>query len=274
MVTIRGATQRAARVAHQETRMEFRVLGCSGGLSRGGHTTAFSLGGHTLIDAGTGVGRLSIEEMQGLQRVFITHAHLDHVAGLAFLADTRFAAGAPPLPVHARASVLRTLRKHLFNWQLWPDFMRLGPDQRPTLEPHRIHIGRSIALSEAVVTPLPARHTVPACGYAVETPRATLVYSGDTTACRDFWRALNRLPRLDHLVIEIAYGDEQEALGHAARHYTPAVLGEQLQRLRHRPCIHLMHHKPGRGEHIVAQCKQALAGWDYRHLEGDDRLML
>lgn len=254
--------------------MEFRILGCSGGLAEGGHTTAFALGERMLIDAGTGVGRLSIAEMERLEHVFITHAHLDHVAGLAFLADTRFAAGARPLTVHARASVLHALRRHLFNWRIWPDFMRLGPEDEPTLAPRRIHIGESVSLPEVRITPLPARHTVPACGYAVETPRATLVYSGDTSACRDFWRALNRLPRLDHLIIEVAYGDEQAALGRAARHYTPAALGEQLQRLQHRPLLHLMHHKPGRAQRIAQQCRQALAGWDYRHLEMDDRLML
>lgn len=254
--------------------MEFRVLGCSGGLAGGGHTTAFAVGNRMLIDAGTGVGRLSVEQMQQLEHVFVTHAHLDHVAGLAFLADTRFAAQAQPLAVHARASVLRTLRKHLFNWRLWPDFTRLGHNEQPSLQPERVHIGEAVELADVRVTPIPARHTVPACGYAVETSRATLVYSGDTSACSDFWRALNRLPRLDHLVIEVAYCDEQAALGRASRHYTPALLGEQLQRLKHRPLIHLMHHKPGRGERISEQCKKALDGWEYRHLQMDDRLAL
>ena len=252
--------------------MEFRVLGCSGGLGSGGHTTAFLLGDHTLIDAGTGVGRLSLDAMTRLRNVFLTHAHLDHIAGLAFLADTRFSQAAPTLQVHARASVIRTLRAHIFNWQIWPDFAKLGHYQDATLEMHRVRIGPAVDVDGARITPVPARHTVPACGYAVETATGTLVYSGDTTACTPFWRALNRLERLDHLVIEVAYSDEQAGLGRASRHYTPRLLGEQLARLRHRPTVHITHHKPGRGERIEAQCAGALAGWDYHHLAIGDVL--
>lgn len=254
--------------------MQWRVLGCSGGLGSGGHTTAFLLDERVLIDAGTGVGRLSVAEMQRIERVFITHAHLDHVAGLAFLADTRFAAGTPPLQVFGRASVLRTLRRHIFNWRIWPDFTRLGPEQQPVLSMHPISVGEDVEFEGLRVTSVPARHTVPACGYVVDTGEAALVYSGDSTTCRDFWRALNRLERLDHLIIEVAYSDEEAALGHASRHYTPAVLGEALGRLRHRPEIHLMHHKPGRSQRIIEQCEQALAGWSYRHLGMDDRILL
>lgn len=250
--------------------MQFRVLGCSGGLGTGGHTTTFALGQRVLIDAGTGVGRLSLDDMQALQHVFLTHAHLDHIAGLAFLADTRFAHGATGLRVHARASVLGALRAHIFNWQIWPDFASLGCEHKATIETRRVHMGRPVEIDDAVLTPLPARHTVPACGYAVECAGGTLVYSGDTTACGPFWRALNKLERLDHLIIEVAYSDEQERLGRVARHYTPAVLGHELRKLRHRPVIHITHHKPGRSALIEAQCAEALAGWEYRHLQLDD----
>ena len=32
-----------------------------------------------LIDAGTGVGDLSLEELKKIDHVFVTHSHLDHV---------------------------------------------------------------------------------------------------------------------------------------------------------------------------------------------------
>jgi len=69
--------------------MRLRVLGCSGGIG-GRHlrTTSFLLDGDVLIDAGTGVGDLTLAELSQIDRVFVTHSHLDHVASIPFLVDT------------------------------------------------------------------------------------------------------------------------------------------------------------------------------------------
>ena len=63
--------------------MRLRVLGCSGGIG-GRHlrTTSFLLDSDILIDAGTGVGDLSLAELSLIDYIFITHSHLDHVASI------------------------------------------------------------------------------------------------------------------------------------------------------------------------------------------------
>ena len=43
--------------------MQVRILGCSGTIAKGCRTTSFLLGEHVLVDAGTGVGQLTLEEM-------------------------------------------------------------------------------------------------------------------------------------------------------------------------------------------------------------------
>ena len=43
--------------------MQIRVLGCSGSIAAGSRTTSFLLDETVLIDAGTGVGDLTLEEM-------------------------------------------------------------------------------------------------------------------------------------------------------------------------------------------------------------------
>lgn len=59
--------------------MKVRVLGCSGGINQGVATTSFLVDDDILIDAGTGVGDLSLEEMRRIKPVFISHSHLDHM---------------------------------------------------------------------------------------------------------------------------------------------------------------------------------------------------
>jgi len=51
-------------------------------------TTSFLLDSDILIDAGTGVGDLSLAELSLIDYIFITHSHLDHVASIPFLVDT------------------------------------------------------------------------------------------------------------------------------------------------------------------------------------------
>ena len=68
--------------------MQIRVLGCSGSIAAGSRTTSFLLGDHVLIDAGTGVGDLTLDEMLRIDHIVVTHSHLDHVLSIGLLADS------------------------------------------------------------------------------------------------------------------------------------------------------------------------------------------
>ena len=67
--------------------MKIQVLGCSGSIARDSRTTSFLLDLVVLIDAGTGVGDLTLDEMRAIDHVLITHSHLDHVASLPLMID-------------------------------------------------------------------------------------------------------------------------------------------------------------------------------------------
>lgn len=252
-------------------RMQIRVLGCSGGVGPGLRTTSLLVDEHVLVDAGTGVGDLSLGRMRGIDQVFLTHAHLDHVCGLAFLADNLFDQVAHPIQVHAHADTLLALRRHLFNWQLWPDFTALPSPQAPLLRLAPIAPGECRALGQGVtLTALPAFHAVPALGYALQAEGGVFAFTGDTTAHDDLIEALNALPRLDALMVDVAFPDEQAALGEVARHFTPQLAAQSLRRLRHRPQLLLTHPKPGCEARLQAQCSAALGDWPHRHLQRGD----
>ncbi len=247
--------------------MRIRVLGCSGGIGPNLRTTSLLVGDDTLIDAGTGVGDLSLRQMQKIRRVILTHSHLDHVCGLAFLADNLFDMVEGPVDVLATPETLQALRAHLFNWVLWPDFSKLPDEQHGFLRFVELPEGATMSLHDATLQSFRVRHTVPAVGYSMDNGRHCFAFTGDTCANDQMWDYLNALPRLDKLMIEVAFPDEQEALGELSRHFTPRVLGEELRKLRHRPELLLTHHKPGCEELIERECRNALSAWDYIHLE-------
>ena len=83
--------------------MRIQILGCSGGIGAGSRTSAMLVDNDVLIDAGTGIGDLALEDIDSIRHVFLTHAHLDHVAGLPMLADRVFEENfKEPLNVYAR----------------------------------------------------------------------------------------------------------------------------------------------------------------------------
>ena len=68
--------------------MQIRVLGCSGSIAAGSRTTSFLLGNDVLVDAGTGVGDLTLDELTRVDHILISHSHLDHVLAIGLLADS------------------------------------------------------------------------------------------------------------------------------------------------------------------------------------------
>jgi len=251
--------------------MRIKILGCSGGVGPGLRTTSLLVDDELLIDAGTGVGDLTLSQMRRIQHVVLTHSHLDHVCGLAFMADNLFDLIEQPITVHAAEATLQAIQAHVFNWTIWPDFSQLPTPENPLLRWQTLPTGQKLDVGGGrSVHSFEVLHTVPAVGLAVESKAGLFAFSGDTYATDKLWSALNALPRLDMLMIEIAFPDEEEKLAEVSRHFTPSLLARELGKLKHRPQLLLTHHKPGTEGLIHRQCAEVLAGWDYHHLEAGE----
>ena len=228
--------------------MQIRVLGCSGSIAAGSRTTSFLLDQTILIDAGTGVGDLTLDEMVRIDHILVTHSHLDHVLSIGLLADSvtrrRRAANRPPILVHALAPTLQALRQHIFNGVIWPDFTRLPDVANPVLQLHAIEVGQVLELGANRVEVLSARHTVPAVGYAVLGRRGSWAFTGDTGPNPDLWARLATMP-LTALVIETAFGDDEQELAHISKHLCPADLRAELAKLLTPTDVYITHIKPG-----------------------------
>lgn len=236
--------------------MKIRVLGCSGAIAAGSRTTAFLLDHDVLIDAGSGVGDLSLDELVAIDHILLSHSHLDHVLSVALLADSvmrqRALLGRPPIQVHALADTIDALRRHVFNGRIWPDFTRLPEAEAPVLQFVPFVTGERLLLAGRTIEVLSAAHTVPAVGFAIEGPGGWWVYSGDTGPNPALWDRLAQL-RVTGLVIETAFGDEEEEIARLSRHLSPAMLGRELQRLDASVRVHITHIKPGEMEAVMAE---------------------
>lgn len=231
--------------------MNVKVLGCSGAIAQGCRTTSFLLDHDVLIDAGTGVCDLSLEEMSRIDDVYLTHSHLDHILALPLMLDSVGALRSQPLRVHASAATLEALDKHIFNNVIWPDFRVIPHPDRPYLTFHEIEVGKSNVSGGKIIEVLPAVHAVPAVGYAAasvprlnETP-VYWVFSGDTERNPAFWQRVNEL-NVGLLVIENTFSNDARELAQCSLHLCAEVLLQELQLIQSKKPypIYLTHAKP------------------------------
>ena len=247
--------------------MRVRVLGCSGAIARHARTTSFLIGDSLLVDAGTGVGDLTLDEMARIDHVLLTHSHLDHVAALPLLLDSVASRRRQPVRVHALPDTVEALRRHIFNHEIWPDFERIPSPDRALLRFEPLAVGEQLTLGRHRIEVLPARHAVPAVGYAVETPQGAWVFGGDSGRNPAFWQRVNQLP-LAMLVIETAFSQREAALARLSGHLCPADLATELAQLDQAstgspPLIGITHAKPDQAALIRAEIEGL--GLEARH---------
>jgi len=248
--------------------MRIRTLGCSGGIGAGSHTSAMLIDKDVLIDAGTGIGDLALDELHSIRHVFLTHAHLDHIAGLPMLVDANFEENfTVPITVYARAETLDAIRAHLFNDVIWPDFTKLPSAENSMLRLQVCNPGDTVSLGHRDFHAVDVNHSVPSLGYTVQNSGGVFAVSGDTRTNETLWPALNACDDLKVLVIEVSFPDEQEELANTAGHYCPATMCRDLERLKHDPEIWLTGMKPGQEDTILRQVIDAAPGRNIRMLD-------
>ena len=247
--------------------MKLRILGCSGGIGGNLRTTSMLVDHDILIDAGTGVGDLSMIELALIDHVFVTHSHVDHIASIPLLVDTVGWMRDKPLTVHAIAETIDILKAHLFNWKLWPDFTRIPDASRPMLRYETIEVGQTRDMDGRLITPLPANHIVPAVGYRIDSGRASLVYTGDTTTNDALWHEVNAIGNLRYLIIETAFCNREKDLAIASKHLCPSLLAAELEKLAVPAEIYITHLKPGEIELTMREVESCAGKWRPRMLQ-------
>lgn len=250
--------------------MKLRVLGCSGGIG-GRHlrTTSLLLDSDILIDAGTGVGDLSLAELSLIDHVFVTHSHLDHVTSIPFLVDTVGGMRTKPITVHATRATIEILKNHLFNWAIWPDFSEIPSPEAPFLAYAEVVVGETLTFDGRRITPIPANHTVPAVGYHLESGKGSLVFTGDTGPNDKLWKVVNSIRDLRYLIIETAFSNKERQLAEISKHLCPATLAEELTKLERGAEVYITHLKPGEIELTMQEIEECAGAFRPRMLQNN-----
>jgi len=236
--------------------MKIQVLGCCQGKLPGYYTTAFLLNDHFLLDAGEIGELLRIEEQYNITDVLLTHAHLDHIAGLPFLGDIIFGRNQRSISIISIPEVIEALHQHVFNNQIWPDFTQLPAEGPPIFRLHSIPPEKNCSIGEFEVIPFPVCHTVPTVGYLVRENDKALLYSGDTGNIQQLIKIINRTKHIRAALIEISFPNRLKKLAEQTGHLIPASINKLLSEINRSIPLWLFHMKPQYIKEITEECRE------------------
>jgi ribonuclease BN (tRNA processing enzyme) len=226
--------------------MKIRVIGCSGAELPGHKTPSFLLDDEMIFDAGSFSGVLDERAQMRIKHIFITHAHLDHIASIPFLADNIIVSEKQhKVSLYSIPPVLKMIKEHLFNSAVWPDFTIIPKPDNAILNLVKLSAGKVIHLNSYHVTPFEVNHTVPAVGYLIQDGRGRRVfYTGDTGPSARTWEKIGNR-KIDCLIIDVSFANAQSAMAMRSGHLTPELLLKEMARMQQKPGqICVTHLKP------------------------------
>lgn len=235
--------------------MKLRVLGCSGGSVKGRFLSCYLLNGEIALDAGGLTGPLTLDEQLAVRHVIVSHTHLDHNCGLPFFVENVFGRLDEPVLVYGTKHVVESLRRHLFNDELWPDFTQLPSPEAPTMQFRTIEPGEPFVVSGLTFTPFPVEHLIPTVGFLIEDDGGAVIYTSDTGPTDRVWEVASKVPRLKCVITEASFSNDDDELARASGHMTPRILAGELKKLTRKVPVLVTHVKPGHRARIERELR-------------------
>lgn len=212
--------------------MKIRLLaGGASGNPREHYLTSFVINNNLAVDAGSLPLVLTRHQQLLIRDIIVTHAHLDHCAGLPLMLDNIFAEMEYSISAYSTRTTLTALHEHIFNNTIWPDFSsfcnRLGAslkfEQREALVPFQV--------GDLELTLVPVNHTIPTCGLIVDDGVSAVAISSDTADTDEIWKLARENPRMKALFIECSYPNRLDSIAHLYGHLCPTSLVAQSRKV-------------------------------------------
>lgn len=218
------------------------------------HLTCFVVDDCVAFDAGSLAMAASPLQRRQIRDIVLTHAHLDHIAGLPLFIDDLFSTLTGPICIHAESEVIEILERDIFNWSVYPRFSELSNDNGSVLAYRPFKAGDEFEVRHLRVRPIAVNHKVSSNGFIVSNGVTTLAMTGDTAETDEFWRVANSIPNLSALLIECAFPNELEELANLSHHMTPQRLMRELTKFEKTDCpVYAINIKPMYREQVLEQ---------------------
>ncbi|MDI1241616.1 MAG: 3',5'-cyclic-nucleotide phosphodiesterase [bacterium] len=219
------------------------------------HLTCFLVNGSVAVDAGSLAMAVTAAERSAIRDIVLTHAHLDHIAGLPLFIDDQFSELTEAVRIHATSEVIEILERDVFNWSVYPRFSELENSHGKVMEYRPFVQGGSFRVNDLLFESIEVNHKVPCSGFIVSDDSSSIAITGDTADMDSFWTALSRR-KISALLIECAFPNELSELAEMSCHLTPNTLAAELEKFKDAECeVYIINIKPSYRESVLRQIK-------------------
>lgn len=212
--------------------------------------SSYLVGDAIAIDAGSVGLQADLELQLRVRHVFLTHAHLDHVASLPLLVENTYTPGPDCLEVLASADTLAQVRGDLFNDRTWPDFFRLSTRDDAFVTGTRLEPLATVERAGCRITPVPVSHSCETLAMVVDDGSSCVAFAADTGPTELLWQELARRPTLRGVFLECSFPNSLRELATRTGHLCPATFAGQLARLPAEVRVFAVHGKVGHADAI------------------------
>ena len=234
--------------------MKIKLLGSSVDNPNGPQFTAsYVIEEHLAIDAGC-IGFVScLDKQRKIEHVFLSHAHLDHVASLPIFLDNVFQLGEACPTVYGSDAVRESLLRDIFNDRVWPDLIRLSYEESPFLRFVGLQPQQSVTIGSLSVTPVLLNHVLPTFGFVVEDDQSAVAFISDTSSTDAIWQVAASKPHLKAVFLEAAFPNGMRWLADKARHLTPELFAQEYAKLGRELPVIAVHIKPAFQDQVIRE---------------------
>ncbi len=239
--------------------MEIRILGCFGNQLPGYKTTSMVVNKTIALDAGAVTSSLSLEEQLMLDAVVLTHSHADHIKDIAFLGDNIIGRKQNPVDIYGESRTLKTIDRHYFNNEIWPDFTKLPTEDNPVFAYKTVKIEEQFELNGLEFFPVQVPHPVVTLSYFIRDHKTTVLHVSDTGDTNKIWEYADQEDNLKAVFLETSFPNEMEALAQSSKHLTPETMAEQLKKMKKRDYdidVYVYHLKPLYETKLIEEIKR------------------
>lgn len=233
--------------------MKIKILGAHNTESKVTRLTTLLIDDIMVLDAGGLTSSLLFSAQQKLKAVLLTHQHYDHTRDVLALAMNLYLTGVN-INIYSTLPVYNTLVAHLFDGNLYPNFLEL-PRDNPTIKFNVVEPLTTRQIDNYNILAVPVNHSAPTVGYQVTSSDGkTVFYTGDTgPGLTDCWKQVS--PQL--LITELTASNRFEKFGRESGHFVPNLLKQELIDFRelkgYLPDVVTVHMSPGLEEEIKAE---------------------
>ncbi len=233
--------------------MQVKIIGGHGGVTKNYHATSYLIDDSLLIDAGSVASGLDIEDQLKIDNILISHSHLDHIKDLAFICDNCFGLKKSPFEVYSDKRVHESIKTHIFNETIWPDFSKLPTPENPTINFNNIENKKAFTVGGYKVTPVYVNHPGGAMGFIIEKGETAVLFTLDTKATDEIWEVAKNIKNLKAIFTEVSFPNFLQNIADLSDHHTPNSMKKELLKMPADIPVYLGHLKPNYQEQLLKE---------------------